>query len=525
MGSVIQRAREVNNVDDMDLVQLASGIWCPSVQGPGGLILRDQVGSNHGAFNSKLLTDWNADSLEFNGGATEYVKLNGTESMNLGDQYSVSCWFLSDIDGHAYGREMVSKYTGSGAPYVSFGLEYVASDKVRFSIGATDNTFNNFLYNTSLTRGVWHHAIGTYDGAYARLFIDGAKVVETAFAKATKYTSEAVYVGNWGNASAYNAWNGKLDDARIYPHALKPQQIKRLYSNGQGRGIGLRPSHYVYEPIRVNYDADLVQSATGIWCPSVQGPGGLTLRDLRRVNNAALTSTTWENDHGISLSLNGTTSYGVIENYDDHVATMALSAWVKADTLVTWGTIAKLWPNTASLDKFHFGIQASDGDLSIYIRQDDNTQLGPVREGAGMPLPTGSWHHVAFVCDGAFIRLYRDGNEVGTAISYDGTMNAGSDFIGLGAKVDSSGTPVSPGGSPGYWDGMIDDVRVFPMLTSQQIKRLYSGGQGRGIGLGPDSLVSPFTTQWGSVAAAEAAAFQAAWGASATTIAGVASGQ
>jgi len=516
MGSVIQRAREV--FDDADLVQSASGIWCPSVQGPGGLTLRDRIGVNDGTLTNMSVADWIDRALSF-GGTNEYVLVSSV--FGLGNTSStIGVWV--DLDSTSESGSFVK--VGSGTTGFAIGVGGTNYDNVGNNLILLYENKRWISTSTAIGTG-WHHVTMTIDSTgVPSAYLDGEFIASYGGTNAFAPTL-STNIGGYDPSASPRYTDVHIDDVRIYPLALKPQQIKRLYSGGQGRGIGLRPSHYEYEPIRVNYDADLVQSATGIWCPSVQGPGGLTLRDLRRVNNAALTSTTWENDHGISLSLNGTTSYGVIENYDDHVATMALSAWVKADTLVTWGTIAKLWPNTASLDKFHFGIQASDGDLSIYIRQDDNTQLGPVREGAGMPLPTGSWHHVAFVCDGAFIRLYRDGNEVGTAISYDGTMNAGSDFIGLGAKVDSSGTPVSPGGSPGYWDGMIDDVRVFPMLTSQQIRRLYSGGQGRGIGLGPDSLVSPFTTQWGSVAAAEAAAFQAAWGASATTIAGVASGQ
>jgi hypothetical protein len=510
MGSVIQRAREVVNVDDMDLVLSAAGIWCPSVQGPGGSVLRDQSGKQNHGTTSTISWDSSKQAYSFDG--TGYVDVPSSPSINItGNKLSIGGWIY-------WTAESGTSDTPLGRWGSTESMDYLliiqnGSNKLQFYVngGAASVTSSS-----TIPKNQWVHIAGVYDGATLQIYINGKPNGSSAAYTSSLNDSTGKFAigATYDNAAGDDFFNGLIDDIRIFPHALKPQQIKRLYSGGQGRGIGLRPSRYVYEPIRTNYDADLVQSAAGIWCPSVQGPGGLILRDLsENSNDGTLTNmdpaTDWV-DRALDF-----------DGGNDHVdAGTAFANFAVTDSfsVSAWIYVRSIVSNSGIVTRY---ASASESGWQMRLLSTGKVRFGIVNHAGAYRLSdtavlsTGKWYHVVGVrVGGGNSYTYLDGEyssttvNGGTPTAIQGTYNFRiADLLNV------------------YFNGLIDDVRIYPhALKPQQIKRLYSGGQGRGIGLGPDSLVSPYTTQWGSVAAA-ASSFQAAWGASATTIAGVASGQ
>ena len=89
------------------------------------------------------------------------------------------------------------------------------------------------------------------------------------------------------------------------------------------------------------------------------------------------------------------------------------------------------------------------------------------------PLPIGSWQHVAFVVDGEYARLYRNGKEV--AKTPCTTLAIPSyPTLGIGAKITGI-EAVAEMGSTGFWDGMIDELAIFnDALTPRNIRRLHA---------------------------------------------------
>lgn len=164
-------------------------------------------------------------------------------------------------------------------------------------------------------------------------------------------------------------------------------------------------------------------------------------------------------------------NYVFVANYPKPSATMTISAWVWADVRPSFASIIKNWPSANQ--QFHFGIESTAGDLSHYLKQQGGTQIGPVREGAGTPLPTNSWHHVALVCDGQFMRLYRNGLPVGAPLAYNGTIvtNPVTASLSIGAKWMSATSVDS------FWQGRMDDLGLWTRaLPADQIFSIYKAG-------------------------------------------------
>jgi hypothetical protein len=152
---------------------------------------------------------------------------------------------------------------------------------------------------------------------------------------------------------------------------------------------------------------------------------------------------------------------------------LSVVAWVLAESRPRWASIIKRWGEPGDRS-FHFGLHGDDGDLEVHAARPDGEE-SLARE--GRPLPTGRWHHVAFVADGEALHLYRNGAEVARTRS-PGLRRGAINVAGVGVKLDRAGErPDSY--EPGYWHGRLDEIAIFPRaLGPDQIRRLYRSADG-----------------------------------------------
>ncbi len=154
---------------------------------------------------------------------------------------------------------------------------------------------------------------------------------------------------------------------------------------------------------------------------------------------------------------------------------LTVSAWAYADAHRNWATIAKNWGEPGgSYGQFSVELCCIDResyDLSARISQSDGTLI-TAREGVDHPFPLYEWQHVAFVADGANLRLYRQGREV-AAVKYAGLKYpAPFKALGIGVRTpDDAKEHNATGGD--FWSGKLDEVAVFnDALSAEQIKKL-----------------------------------------------------
>lgn len=85
----------------------------------------------------------------------------------------------------------------------------------------------------SIWNGAWHHLMGTYDGSTVRLFLDGVQVgsgTPTGGARIVYNmpNSNDVLIGSYDPTACALAFNGKIDEVRIWNQALSPAVISTL---------------------------------------------------------------------------------------------------------------------------------------------------------------------------------------------------------------------------------------------------------------------------------------------------------
>ena len=170
-----------------------------------------------------------------------------------------------------------------------------------------------------------------------------------------------------------------------------------------------------------------------------------------------------------SISLEGDEGVAIIldESYPVLGRQITVSAWVWTDTRPSWASVIKNWSDSLG-GMIHFGLNGSGNNLNVQITQSDGNE---VYLDDNELFPIGQWQHIAATADGSTLSLFRNGIEVGSA-DYDGTLLTEIPYISIGYKTGNDGQPSAQ--APGYWNGKIDDVRVYNYgLGKEEVAQLY----------------------------------------------------
>jgi len=141
------------------------------------------------------------------------------------------------------------------------------------------------------------------------------------------------------------------------------------------------------------------------------------------------------------------TSYGT--------AAVTAECWVKTST--DNGTSIVLAVNDGSTETFQLYKIASDNGYKFAIRAGGSFYASDIIPEAS--IEDGDWHHLAGVYDGSNIHIYLDGSEYGTANAATGNLNT-SNPAPFCMAYRASGPDL-------FWDGQIDDVRVWDDARSE----------------------------------------------------------
>jgi len=90
------------------------------------------------------------------------------------------------------------------------------------SSGGEDETNES---STTMAIENWYHLVGTNDGIYTRLYVNG--ILENTFLEPIATGSQNSFIGK---SSSGQFTNGSIDDIRIYNRALTEQEITALYN-------------------------------------------------------------------------------------------------------------------------------------------------------------------------------------------------------------------------------------------------------------------------------------------------------
>ncbi len=184
--------------------------------------------------------------LQFDG-VDDYIDIPDTAELDLTSAATVSLWFKLTTAATEYDGLLMKTYTDAWSD--GYGLYFTddifASSTqslvffIRVYNGAGGNAaaaFKNMRYDR--VDGVWHHAVGVFDGTAARIYVDNIQGTSDAYTGSITTNVSQLFVGkSRGTAGAANLYTTpvQIDDVRIYNRALSAAEVKRLYELGGGQ--------------------------------------------------------------------------------------------------------------------------------------------------------------------------------------------------------------------------------------------------------------------------------------------------
>ncbi|NOR66719.1 MAG: hypothetical protein GQ528_05115, partial [Woeseiaceae bacterium] len=211
------------------------------------------------------------------------------------------------------------------------------------------------------------------------------------------------------------------------------------------------------------------------WWKFDAGIGSITPDFSGHENHGMLVNPSWLSPGWIGPSAMefGSNSYMAIRNLalnDANETEVSVSAWVRTNssdmqTIVSFDR-SDYW-------RFEVGSQYVSPGL---VGWEVSTSSGVVDLGSQKRIDDGQWHHVAGVFDNGTMTVYVDGAPEATVVGGNAFGTGSVRYGFVGSQSEAIAFDGDRSGSPGYWMGSIDDVRIYGRaLTQDDIAQVMRG--------------------------------------------------
>jgi len=89
--------------------------------------------------------------------------------------------------------------------------------------------------------GEWHHAVVTWDPAYLRIYLDGEMAAEASIPSPIDDLGDTIFVGKELATPQFAAGETAIDELRIYPRPLFPEEVRRAYQRADDPQVTQQP--------------------------------------------------------------------------------------------------------------------------------------------------------------------------------------------------------------------------------------------------------------------------------------------
>lgn len=398
------------------------------------------------------------NGFSFNG-SSDYVRVEDHPTLNITGAIGVSAWV--NIDSGGSGIRIIAGKWDSGIVGKEWNVHVTASNEIAFAV-SNDGSTNNAIVTTddAITLDTWKHILVTFYSQNVYIYIDGVlqNTTTTGTIPTSIYNGAAdLTIGSQlisDSPSLY--FQGDLDDVRIFKRIMFIQDARNLYnSTTELKWDNGKPYLVGHWKMNDNAATTDVLDSSGL---SNDGTADQNTEDITvvgKINSA--------------LDFNGSGDEVVIPYSADFDfgKGISASAWIKHDNTTGDQAIVGRWAYGANKREWalynHGGklrfIVSTNGTDNAYWEADDT-----------LPVDTG-WHHVAVVFFNGLVTMYFDGAAI------DGTYSTTLPTI---VNLDNGdGNIGSLGGTASYFNGSIDDVRIYRgVLDSDQIAFLYNDDDG-----------------------------------------------
>lgn len=208
---------------------LQSGTWLPSGGYSNGCISLDG--------STQYLFSWDND-------------LSGFPCQDDGSgpsTFSIAAWvYITDMGSPGKQNPLISKTSArDGTPYNGFQFNATNNSNglfPEFIVWRNDSTSTTVTGNTALLDNTWQHIAATYQyigngTSKIRVFLNGSLVGSSNSAVGPAQDNpQRLYIGgyNYSPSGPFKWFEGRIDEVRVYDHALSSTEVSNLYSPTTG---------------------------------------------------------------------------------------------------------------------------------------------------------------------------------------------------------------------------------------------------------------------------------------------------
>ena len=344
------------------------------------------------------------------------------DNWNAGTSASYKC-ALSCTQGGGYSHNI---WSGNFYSYIYAGGKYLTPSA----------SVSNFVG--------WHHFVTTFDGRYAKLYIDGSLANTDDYGSANRtmtYASNSIFLGAEAGASTTPEgyyWQGKIATTAIYNKALSDAEILQNFNNTKVR----------YNIVQDGLVANLINPpSSGTTWTDASGNG----------NNATLNgSPTYTSSNGGGYTTSSTSYFSIPYNLPN---TFTISVACSLNPSKFWAT---LWGNESW--------NAGKGYIA-YLLSNSTMNLGSSTGVASISVTGINTVHIwDFVVNGTSYTVYRDGVSVGTGTFTAPSGGLSTTGLYFGARHGNDGTSYTDALPGSYYS-----MRVYNRaLSADEINTNFS---------------------------------------------------
>jgi len=209
-----------------------------SMDSVSGSDVSDDFGTNDATTVSSpsfVASDVRGDAVSLNG-TDQYITTPIQSLFSSNTSHSVSLWIKADDSGWngLFGNR---KRDGATASYYGILLAIRGSAP----IGAV--TYQRWLglptaaaatTTNTISVGVWHHIVCTYNGAEMKIYFSGN--LESSLNSVSQIDDTFVYSARIGDAGdTIDHHDGLIDEVAIWNRAISSNEVSTIYNSGAGR--------------------------------------------------------------------------------------------------------------------------------------------------------------------------------------------------------------------------------------------------------------------------------------------------
>ncbi len=168
-------------------------------------------------------------AANFLSASSQGVSAPHNASLHPTGNLTLEAWIKSTSQG-SYKRFINKPFSAIAPPWNEYSLESdVTGSKAVFSLTLAGGQ-NSVVGTTDMANGTWYHVVGTYDGTFEKVYVNGALEGTLTISGAVSDYGQAVSIGKYGLDNNSN-FDGAVDEARISLVARGADWIKLCYAN------------------------------------------------------------------------------------------------------------------------------------------------------------------------------------------------------------------------------------------------------------------------------------------------------